>query len=201
MSHPRIPNDLVAAHAELLELLRTRSFAKRPVILASGRPSNFYIDTKQVTLSARGHVLVGRLLFERIRAYERARGRVIGGVGGLTLGADPIASAVSLTSELEGHPIPAYIVRKEPKKHGTEQYCEGLGNIAAGTEVVVVEDVVTTGESASKAVTRARNEGLVVHHVLGLVDRLEGGRENLEALGLSLDTLFTRRDFLGDDEA
>lgn len=201
MTDPRIPTDLSAAHAELLELLRTRSFAKRPVILASGRSSNFYIDTKQVTLSARGHVLVGRLLFERIRDYERASGHVIGGVGGLTLGADPIASAVSMTSELEGAPIPAYLVRKEPKKHGTEQYLEGLDNLTTGAEVVVVEDVVTTGESASKAVARARAAGLVVHRVLGLVDRLEGGRENLEALGLSLDALFTRRDFMGDDEA
>src|SRR5262245_28916103 len=141
----------------LLELLRTYAFEKRQVVLASGKPSNFYIDCKQVTLSAAGHVLVGKLLFDEIRAYEERTRRKIGGVGGLTLGADPIASAVSLTSALEKHPIPAFIVRKEPKKHGTAQYLEGMGNIPAGSEVVVVEDVVTTGESAWKAVARSRD--------------------------------------------
>jgi orotate phosphoribosyltransferase len=183
----------------LLELLRTRSFEKRAVVLASGKPSNFYIDCKQVTLSAEGHLLVGKLLFEEIVRFERSSGKKIGGVGGLTLGADPIASAVSLTSALEKHQIPAFIVRKEPKKHGTEQYLEGLGNIAPGSEVVVVEDVVTTGESAGKAVVRSRAAGLSVSLVLGLVDRLEGGRAHLEGMGLSLVTLFDRRNFLDEE--
>lgn len=177
---------------ELLELLKTKAFEKREVILASGKPSNFYIDCKQVTLSAEGHVLVGEALFDLIQRT----GRPIKGVGGLTLGADPIASAVSLISAQRGHPIPAFIVRKEPKKHGTEQYLEGLGNIPAGSEVVVVEDVVTTGESAWKAVDRSRKAGLVVNLVLGLVDRLEGGREHLTAQGVELQTLFDRHNFL-----
>jgi orotate phosphoribosyltransferase len=139
--------------------------------------------------------LVGKLLFEEIVKT----GRKISGVGGLTLGADPIASAVSMTSALAGYPIPAFIVRKEPKKHGTEQYLEGLGNIAAGSEVVVVEDVVTTGESARKAVERTRQAGLTVRLVLGLVDRLEGGREHLSASDIALVTLFDRRDFLDEE--
>lgn len=184
---------------ELLELLRTRAFERRPVVLASGRASSFYIDCKRVTLDARGHVLVGRVLFSRITGYEARSGRTVAGVGGLTLGADPIASAVAYTSALEGHPIPAFIVRKEPKKHGTAQYLEGLENIASGAEVIVVEDVVTTGESAAKAVLRAREAGLAVTRVLGLVDRLEGGREALEALGIELETLFTRADFLPEE--
>jgi orotate phosphoribosyltransferase len=185
---------------ELLELLRAKSFAKREVTLASGRKSNFYIDCKQATLDAAGHVLVGRLLFEEILRYEQQGARKIAGVGGLTLGADPIASAVSLTSALRGHPIPALIVRKEPKGHGTGAYLEGAKNVAPGGEVAVVEDVVTTGGSSMKAVERVRDGGFTVNLVLGLVDRLEGGRENLEAAGLTLITLFDRRDFLSDDE-
>jgi orotate phosphoribosyltransferase len=184
----------------LLALLRTQSFAKRKVTLASGRPSNFYIDCKQTTLDANGHVLVGRMLFEEILRYEKRSNRKIAGVGGLTLGADPIASAVSLTSALEKHPIPALIVRKEPKGHGTGAYLEGAKNVAPGGEVCVVEDVVTTGASAMKAVERIRDGGFTVHLVLGLVDRLDGGRDNLEREGLELVTLFDRRDFLPDDE-
>ena len=114
---------------ELLRLLRTRAFEEREVTLASGKKSSFYIDCKQVTLLAEGHVLVGRLLLAEIRRWEAAKGRRLWAVGGLTLGADPIASAVSMTSALQNAPIPAFIVRKEPKKHGTEQYLEGIANI------------------------------------------------------------------------
>ena len=183
---------------QLFELLKTRAFEKREVTLASGKKSSFYIDCKQVTLDAIGHVLVGKTLFEEIRAYEARGKRKIRGVGGLTLGADPIASAVAMTSALERQPIPAFIVRKEPKKHGTSAYLEGLSNIPQGAEVVVVEDVVTTGESAAKAVERVRDAGLEVHVVLGLVDRLDGGRERMTSMGIELVTLFDRRDFLAD---
>lgn len=185
--------------AALLELLRAKAFEKRPVVLASGRASNFYVDCKQVTLLSEGHVLVGKLLFDEIVAWEKKTTVKIAGVGGLTLGADPIASAVSMTSALEKHPIPAFIVRKEPKKHGTAQYLEGTGNIPKSSEVVVVEDVVTTGESAHKAVVRTREAGYTVNLVLGLVDRLEGGREYLTGQGLTLITLFDRRDFLDEE--
>jgi orotate phosphoribosyltransferase len=186
--------------AELLSLLRIKSFAKREVTLASGRKSNFYIDCKQAALDAFGHVYVGRLLLAEIGRYEARTQRKIAAVGGLTLGADPIASAVSLTSALERRPIPALIVRKEPKGHGTGAYLEGAKNVVPGGEVAIVEDVVTTGGSSMKAVERVRDGGFTVHLVLGLVDRLEGGRENLEAAGLELVTLFDRRDFLSDDE-
>ncbi len=193
-------DDLEQARTDLLALLETKSFQKRKVTLTSGRTSNFYVDCKQTTLDATGHVLVGRLLFEEMRRYEERGGRRVAGVGGLTLGADPIASAASLTSALLDHPIPALIVRKEPKGHGTGAFLEGANNLVAGGEVVVVEDVVTTGGSAMKAVERIRDGGFTVHLVLGLVDRLEGGRENLEREGLEVVTLFDRRDFLPDDE-
>lgn len=188
--------DLEQARQELLELLRKKAFERREVTLASGKKSNFYIDCKQVTLDATGHVLIGKLLLREVQRYTARTGRRVHGIGGLTLGADPMASAVSLTSALAGDPIPAFIVRKEPKKHGTEAYLEGLGNLPPGGEAVILEDVVTTGESAKKAVERSRASGLAVHLVLGLVDRLDGGREHLAASGVELVTLFDRRDFI-----
>ena len=110
---------------------------------ASGRESDFYIDTKQATLSAEGHYLVGRLVLAEARALVPD----LQGVGGLTMGADPIASAVSLTSFLAGQPVPAFYVRKEPKGHGTNQWVEGKKGLPASARVCVLEDVVTTGGS------------------------------------------------------
>ncbi len=179
--------------ARLLELLRALSFERRKVTLASGRESDFYIDCKRTALTAEGHVLIGRCLFEKVRALQPA----VRGVGGLTLGADPIASAIALTSFLAGAPVDAFIVRKEPKGHGTGQWIEGRKTIPDGSRVAVLEDVVTTGGSALKAIERCRAEHLVPVACVALVDRLEGGREAIEAQGVPLDALFTRRDFLG----
>ncbi len=178
--------------ARLLELLRTLSVERRKVILASGQESDFYIDCKRTALTAEGHVLVGRLLFEKVRAIRP----LVRGVGGLTLGADPIASAIALTSFLAGEPVDAFIVRKEPKGHGTGQWIEGRKTIPDGSRVVVIEDVVTTGGSALKAIERCRAEQLQPVACVALVDRLEGGREAIEAQGVPLDALFTRRDFI-----
>jgi len=204
--------------ARLLELLRELSFERRKVVLASGRESDFYVDCKRTALTAEGHVLVGRLLLERVRRVRPA----VRGVGGLTLGADPLASAIAQASFLEVErwraqgqpeeagperaggaggqhppaPIDAFIVRKEPKGHGTGQWIEGRKTIPDGSRVAVLEDVVTTGGSALKAVERCRAEGLVVVGCFALVDRLEGGREAIEAQGVPLDALYTRKDFL-----
>jgi orotate phosphoribosyltransferase len=183
---------LVDDRARLLELLRTLSFERRKVVLASGRESDFYIDCKRTALTAEGHVLIGRLLLERVRKLQP----LVRGVGGLTLGADPIASAVALTSFLERTPVDSFIVRKEPKGHGTGQWIEGRKTIPDGSRVVVIEDVVTTGGSALKAIERCRAEQLVPVACVALVDRLEGGREAIEAQGVPLDPLFTRKDFI-----
>jgi orotate phosphoribosyltransferase len=183
---------LDADRARLLELLRTLSFERRKVTLASGKESDFYVDCKRTALTAEGHVLVGRLLFEKVRAVRP----LVRGVGGLTLGADPIASAIALTSFLAGEPVDSFIVRKEPKGHGTGQWIEGRKTIPDGSRVVVIEDVVTTGGSALKAVERCRAEHLVPVACVALVDRLEGGREAIEAQGVPLDALFTRKDFI-----
>jgi orotate phosphoribosyltransferase len=183
---------LAAKRARLLALLRARAFQEREVVLSSGRTSNFYIDCKQVSLDAEGATLIGELFHAAID--ELAPQAVA--VGGLTLGADPLATATSMASFLAGRPRAAFIVRKEPKGHGTNQWVEST-RLPAGADVVVVEDVVTTGGSMLKAIERARLAGLHVVHALGLVDRLEGGRDAI-VRELPLTTLFTRRDFLPD---
>jgi orotate phosphoribosyltransferase len=178
--------------ARLLELLRTRAFAEREVTLSSGAKSNFYIDCKQVSLDAEGACLIGEL-FEAV--IEEVAPRAVA-VGGLTLGADPLATAASIAAWRAGRRRSAFLVRKEPKGHGTNQWVESP-QLPASAEVVVVEDVVTTGAATLKAVERARGAGLVVVHALAIVDRLEGGREAVTR-EVPLTALFTRRDFLPD---
>jgi orotate phosphoribosyltransferase len=184
---------LAPQYARLLELLRTRAFAEREVTLSSGKKSNFYVDCKQVSLDAEGACLIGELFHGVI---EEVAGHAVA-VGGLTLGADPLATAASLVSFQRGHARSAFIVRKEAKGHGTNQWLEHAG-LAPGAPVVVVEDVVTTGAATIKAIERATASGLVVVHALALVDRLEGGREAIEAgyPAIPLTTLFTRNNFL-----
>jgi len=176
---------------QLRDLLYRQSFrySEQPVFkLTSGQMSRYYVDCKKVTLDPKGATLIGRLVFERIKTLHPQ------GVGGLTLGADPIALAVAVTSYLEGQPIPAFIIRKEPKGHGSQAWIEG--NLPEGADVVVVEDVVTTGGSTIKAIERLKAHGCKILRVVALVDRQEGGREAIEASGYILESLFTVDDFL-----
>ncbi|MBW1645026.1 MAG: orotate phosphoribosyltransferase [Deltaproteobacteria bacterium] len=180
----------MAEKERLRQLLRELSYEKRPVTLTSGKTSNFYVDGKQTTLNSEGSYLTGRLMLAAIRES----GQPIAAVGGLTMGADPIASAVSVLSWSAGTPIHAFYIRKEPKGHGKKLWIEGDKNLAAGDPVAIVEDVVTTGGSLLKAVERAAAHGLEVKLVLTLLDRLEGGRELLAEHGYRLDSLFTIND-------
>jgi orotate phosphoribosyltransferase len=183
---------------ELFELKRARllvqmtrlSYERRDVTLASGQKSDFYIDCKQTVLTAEGHFLVGSLFLGLLRD----RAPEAEAIGGLTMGADPLASAASTLSYVSGRPLAAFYVRKEPKGHGTGQWIEGAKSLRPGMPVAIVEDVVTTGGSALKAIGRAREFGLSVKLILGLVDREEGGREALEREA-PLVTLFRKRDF------
>lgn len=177
----------------LKTILLKKSYQKKKVVLASGRESDFYFDGKQTSLSAEGATLLGELLFERI--VERFP--TAAAVGGPTIGADPLVTAVSLTSYLKGRPMAAFIVRKEPKKHGTQVWIEGEGNLENGMKVVLLEDVITTGKSVLQAVRKARENGLHVLGVLVIVDRQEGGREVLEKEGLAFESLFTKKELLG----
>lgn len=181
-------NDREKLKAIILEL----SYEKRLVTLASGRQSDFYFDGKQTTLHSEGGWLVGKLFYEAIKDVEGVQA-----VGGITLGADPIATATSIAALQDGRPMHAFIIRKEPKGHGTGQWLEGRKNLPPGTKVIIVEDVVTTGGSSMKAVDRAREEGLDVLGIVALVDREEGGRENIEAEGYWLRTIFTKSQLVG----
>lgn len=178
----------------LRELLDRLSLKKGPVVLASGKTSNFYLDCKQTALNAEGAVVIGRLVFERIRRL-RAEGQRVDGVGGMTLGADPIAVATAVASQQAGEPVHAFVIRKEPKGHGTRAWLEGSNNLADGAPVLLVEDVVTTGGSTLRALERARESGLEPVAIVALVDREEGGSENLEATGLPFEALLRRSDF------
>ena len=173
---------------ELKVIIRELSYEEREVTLASGRKSNFYFDGKQTTLHSRGGLLVGQAFWEEVKQF----GETIDGVGGLTLGADPIATATSIAAQLEGVNVHAFIIRKEPKGHGTGQWLEGRKNLPPGSKVVILEDVTTTGGSSMKAVERAQAEGLEVVGIVTLVDREEGAREAIEGAGQVLRTVFTK---------
>jgi orotate phosphoribosyltransferase len=181
------------ARERLFELLRTRSFARRKVTLASGRESDFFIDCKQTVLTAEGHALVGALLCDALAQLPKHDA-----VAGVELGGCPLASAVALVSFQRSAPLDAVYVRKDVKDHGSKRLLEGSSTLPAGARIAIVEDVVTTGGSTLKAAAKLRDAGYVVAGVAAVVDRLEGGREAIEADGLPLVTLYTRRDFIPD---
>jgi orotate phosphoribosyltransferase len=180
------------SRARLLELLRTRAFERKRVVLASGRESDFFIDCKQAVLSAEGHALVGEAMLEVVRSGLPP----CVAVAGVELGGCPLASAVALTSFLRGEPLDGLYVRKDAKDHGSRRLIEGSARLPAGSPVVLLEDVVTTGGSTLKAADKLRDAGYPVAGVAALVDRLEGGREAIEARGLVLLALYTRNDFI-----
>jgi orotate phosphoribosyltransferase len=176
----------------LLTLLKTKSYRRGQVVLSSGKVSDFYVDCKQTSLSAEGALLCGRLLFQLIlKNFPEARA-----VGGPTLGADPLVSAVATVSMIEGHPLDAFIIRKEPKDHGTAAWIEGMANLSEGHSVVLLEDVITTGGSTLRSIQHALEAKLKVLGVCVVLDRNEGGKEAIEAKGMPCLTLYNRSDFI-----
>lgn len=175
--------DLTQERQFLLDLLCQLAYKEGDFVLSSGQRSSYYINGKQVTLHPQGALAIGRLLLSLLPLDTEA-------VAGLTLGADPIVSAVSVVSAMENRPIPALIIRKEAKGHGTMAYIEGP-SLPPGAKVVVLEDVVTTGQSALKAVERLKDAGYRIEEVMALVDRQQGGAELYESTGLKFQTLFT----------
>jgi len=176
----------------LKEILLEKSYRQGSFTLTSGKTSDFYIDGKQTTLSAEGAYLCGKLILEMILKQPEP----IQAVGGMTLGADPLVTAVSLVSFLEKHPIPAFIVRKEAKGHGTGNYIEGLKNMPAGCRVALLEDVVTTGGTLLKVIERVESQGFKVGLVVTVVERQEGGTKTLADAGYPLESIFTREELL-----
>jgi orotate phosphoribosyltransferase len=178
--------DLTILRQHLLDLLCRLAYKEGDFVLSSGQKSTYYINGKQVTLHPEGAVATARIFLAMLPTDTAA-------VAGLTLGADPLVSAVSVISVYEGRSIPALIVRKEAKGHGTQAYIEGA-TLAPGAKVVVLEDVVTTGQSAMKAVERLRAAGYSVDRILTLVDRQQGGAEFYASQGLQFEAMFTIQD-------
>jgi len=174
--------------ARLRELLRERSVRYGDFVLASGRRSRFYVDARQTTMSGEGLVLIGTVGLDQLGV----RGWQPQVVGGLTLGADPVAYAIAAAARQRGVALDAFTVRKQAKDHGTGRRIEGC--FVPGARVVVVEDVLTSGRSALEAVTAIEGEGGHVLGVLTVVDREEGGRATLEQAGYQVEALVTARD-------
>jgi orotate phosphoribosyltransferase len=177
--------------SRLLELILEKAFkySEEPIFkLVSGVVSKYYFNCKTVTLHPEGMYLIGNIIYEMIEDLD------VKGVGGLTLGADPIANAVAYTSYIKEKPIESFVVRKTAKSHGTMMWIEG--NVNYGDRVVIVEDVITTGKSTIEAINRSSDAGLKVVEVITLVDRQEGGRENIESLGSKVRAVVTREEIM-----
>ncbi len=171
---------------QLLKLLQEKSFRyspDHPFKLVSGRSSPYYVDCRPTTHNARGLYLIGEIFYQMLSGSE------VDAVGGLTMGADPIAHAIALTSYLKGRPLNAFSVRKQAKEHGAGGLV--VGDVQPGDRVAILEDVVTTGGSTLKAIAAARDFGLEVVKVLILVDRQEGGREAVAAVVPLVEAVFT----------
>jgi orotate phosphoribosyltransferase len=173
---------------ELIGLVESKALKRGTFRLASGREATFYLDAKQVVLDAHGSMLVGRAILERLRSL----GPLPAAVGGMSIGADPITSAVVTIAGIEGLPLKGFMVRKEPKDHGTKKYVEGP--VEPGQRVVIVEDVTTTGGSSLLAIDRVHEFGLIVERVVTVIDRLAGAKDAFAARGIPLESLVTIRD-------
>ena len=179
---PLLPSTAPEQRQRLLELLAERAYRHGQFTLASGRSSDHYVNCKPVSLSGVGLALLGRLMLEQVEPGAVA-------VAGLTLGADPLVSAVAMRAALDGRQLDALIVRKQAKGHGTGAWLEGPLP-AAGSRITVLEDVVTSGGSSLQAVEQLRQAGYLVERVVTIVDRQEGGLEALQAAQLELRSLY-----------
>ncbi|MEC4815471.1 MAG: orotate phosphoribosyltransferase [Scytonema sp. PMC 1069.18] len=178
--------DLSTLRQQLLDLLCQLAYQEGDFVLSSGQRSSYYINGKYVTLHPQGALAIGRIILSLLPSDTQA-------VAGLTLGADPIVTAVSVVSAYENRPVTALIIRKEAKGHGTKAYIEGP-TLPEGSKIVVLEDVVTTGQSAMKAVERLREAGYSVNQIISLVDRKQGGAEFYQSVGLKFEAVYTIED-------
>ncbi len=177
----------------LIEIIKERSFlfSEKPFKLSGGGLSNYYFNLKKTSYSPEGQYIIGRLVFEKIKEI----GLKVDAIGGLTMGADPVAIAVARYSYDVNEPIEAFVIRKEPKGHGTMSWIEG--NVKPGDKVVIIDDVVTTGASTIKAINFAKEAALDILYVIAILDRCEqNGRQNIEATGYRFYSILTIKDFI-----
>ena len=174
----------------LLRILKNLSYEEGDFLLVSGKRSTFYIDCKETTLNPEGMYLVGHLMYQRVL---RVPG--IEAVGGVSIGGDPLVCSTVIASYALRAPIPGFFIRKEPKGHGTNVWIEGGKNLKKGMNVLILEDVVTTGGSSLQAIERVEAFGLKVVGVLAIIDRMEGGAEAFTARGYPFASLLCIRDF------
>jgi orotate phosphoribosyltransferase len=180
------------ARRELAELLCERSVQSGDFELASGKSASVYVDVKKTALSGKGATLIGAHLWSVVGEHApEAKG-----VGGLTLGADPLVSAISMAAWLDGRDLPAIIVRKEAKGHGTQRFLEHPDTLDEGDEIVAVDDVITTGGSTLDAIDKMRQAGFEVRHAICVVDREDVGAQRLADAGVALHPLFTLSELL-----
>jgi orotate phosphoribosyltransferase len=173
----------------LLKILKELSYEEGDFTLASGKKSNFYIDCKETTLNPEGMYLVGTLMYQLVLEVPGAEA-----VGGVSVGGDPLVCSTVLIARALGEPLPGFFIRKEPKGHGTNLWLEGGKNLQKGMKVVILEDVVTTGGSSLKAIEITEREGFKVIGVVALLDRLDGGKEAIEAKGFAFKSIATLND-------
>ena len=184
------------AKSELLEILLAKSIKTGHFILASGKESDLYCDCRVTALDARGANLIGEVGWQLVQEEILPKFPEATAIGGMTMGADPISLAIGMYSASAEKPLCVFTVRKEAKDHGRGKRIEG--NFAAGQQVIVVDDVITTGGSTLKAIDAIEAEGGKVVAALVLVDRQEGGREAIESLGIPVFPMYTRASIFGD---
>ena len=173
----------------LLELLKNLSYEEGDFVLTSGKRSTYYIDAKETTLNPEGMYLVGSIMHRMVRELPG-----IQAVGGVSIGGDPLVCSVVLRAAAQKDPLLGFFIRKEPKGHGKNLWIEGGKNLERDMNVVILEDVVTTGGSSLKAIEVTEKEGYKVKGIVALLDRLEGGKAAIEARGYSFRSIFTLSD-------
>ena len=178
--------------SSLFALIKARSFSRGNLTLVSGRTTNYYFDMKPTMFHPAGAAWIAELMLDRIENLKADY------VGGLAIGAVPLVNSIAMLSHQRGRPIPGFFVRAQVKDHGTQRRVEGTAESLAGKNVVIVEDVTTTGGSASTAVEAATAEGANVVLVLSIVDRLEGAVENFKNRGIAFQAIYTADEFMAD---
>jgi orotate phosphoribosyltransferase len=173
----------------LLEILKDLSYEEGNFVLASGKKSTYYIDAKETTLNPEGMYLVGNIMYTMVREISG-----IDAVGGVSIGGDPLVCAVVLSAYSKKDNLAGFLIRKEPKGHGTNRWVEGGKNLTKGMGVIILEDVVTTGGSSLKAIEATEKEGYIVKGIVAIIDRLEGGKNTIESKGYIFKSIFNLKD-------